>query len=192
MEVLDPCVGERLFREPVRLSLKPDSLACVRFSQWYRTALQSHDQHRPLVVVEAITFGHLAVGKVAHRGAFTSHGAGRERQRLPRMPHIVEAVTIRPVAVLPRLAPGDAGKNKNNRRLDAVRRGVKTTQRPLPGHMRRWPVMIQAIRPIRQAMREEVELGRVQIPRRRVHAQRIRVSGGGYAFGSADGRRIEQ
>ena len=46
--------------------------------------------------------------------------------------------------------------------------------------------MIQAIRPLLQAAREEVELRRMQIAGGRIHAQRITVSGRGNEFRSAD------
>src|SRR5690242_7861982 len=52
--------------------------------------------------------------------------------------------------------------------------------------------MVQAIRPICHAPCYEVELRRVQIPGRRIHAQRVLISGGWDALRCANRSGVEQ
>src|SRR6266851_1912619 len=52
--------------------------------------------------------------------------------------------------------------------------------------------MIQSIRPLLQASREEVEFRRMQIARRRIHTQRILVTGRQDPLGGANCGGVEQ
>ena len=79
-----------------------------------------NDEHRPLVLAEAAETarfhrpGNRRIARVV-----ASHGLGGERQRLPGVTDIVQAVSIGAVAILPRLAPRDAGQDKYDRRIAA-------------------------------------------------------------------------
>src|SRR5205807_1409090 len=117
---------------------------------------------------------------------------GGERERLPGMSDVVQAVSICPVTVLPSLAPRDAGQDKYYGRGLIRPLHLEIAASSLLGHVRRGPVMIQAIGPLLQVACEEVELGGVQIPGGWIDAQRIPVSGGWNALGRANRSGIEE
>src|SRR5580704_16356584 len=107
------------------------------------------------------------------------------------MPDVVQAVSIGPVPVFPGLAPRDAGQNKYDWRGALDRVHLKMAGRALLRHVRRGTVVIQSIRPLLQAAREEVKLSRMQIAGGWIHAQRIPVSGGWNQLGRANRSGIE-
>ena len=132
------------------------------------------------------------VREMTDRKTVASDGSGGERERLPGVPYVVQAVSICPVAILPRLAPRNAGQDKHDWRGAAGQLHLEIAQRTLFGHVRRGTVMVQPIGPLLQAPCEEVEFGRVQIPGGWIHAQRVPVAGGRNALGRADRSGIEQ
>src|SRR5580658_9098109 len=110
--------------------------------------------------------------------AVASNSTGGERERLPGVPHVVQAISIGSIAVLPRLTPRYGGEDKYEatRRSASRRHRFDRADRALFRHVRRRTIMIQSIRPLLQAAREEMKFGRMQIPGGRIHTQRILVS----------------
>lgn len=113
---------------------------------------------------------HRKDGRELRRKAAASHSPGRDRKRLPGVSHVVQAVSISPVTVLPRLAPGNGGQDERYWHRAISQLHLKIAARTLLGHVRGGPVMIQPVGPLLQALCEEVELGRVQIPGGWIHA----------------------
>ena len=174
------------------MSAVPNGLGCVRFAHWNGAAAQLDNEHRPLVLVQATELRDFIVREMTDRKAVASDGSGGERKRLPGVPDIVQAVSICPVTVLPRLAPRNAGQDKHYWRRAVGPFHLEIAERALFGHVRGGTVMIQPIGPLLQAPCEEVEFGRVQIPGGWIHAQRVPVSGGRNALGRANRSGIEQ
>src|SRR4051794_16442516 len=120
------------------------------------------------------------------------HASGSERQRLPGMSHVVQAITIGALTILPCLPPRNAGQDKHYWSGAIGQTYLEIADSTLFGHVRRRSIMIQPIGPFLQAARQEVELGRMQIARGWIHAQRIPVSRGRNNFGRADRRGVEE
>jgi hypothetical protein len=74
------------------------------------------NEHRPLVFVQATGLRDFVIREMTDRKGVTADGVGGDRERLPGVPHIMQAVSICPVTILPRLAPRDAGQDKCYRR----------------------------------------------------------------------------
>ena len=53
--------------------------------------------------------------EVRHGEGFASNRLSRKRDRLPCVSNIVQAISISPVTILPRLAPSNAGQHKYDR-----------------------------------------------------------------------------
>ena len=104
----------------------------------------------------------------------------------------MHAVSIGTVPVFPCLAPRDACQNKHDGRRASAQSHFKVTQRALFGHVRRGTVMIQSVRPILHAPRDEMKLSWVQIPGGGIYAQSIALSRGRNALGRANGSAIKQ
>src|SRR5262245_28247693 len=112
MNRLNPRVSDAFSRELIRLSTVPNGLGCRRFTHWNRPAVHLDNEHRPLVFVQATGLRDFIIREMTDRKGVTSHGAGGEHERLSGMPHIMQAVSICPITILPRLAPRDAGQDK--------------------------------------------------------------------------------
>src|SRR5579864_1744076 len=146
----------------------PDRFTSVRFANGNRTASDPDKQHGPLVIVQPAESRDFIVLELTGCETIASHGAGGERERLPGVPDIVQAIAISPVAVLPRFAPRNAGQDEYDGRIDARDSQVadrEIADGPLLGHMGRGPVVIQPVGPVLEAARKEMEFGRVQVPR---------------------------
>ena len=132
--------------------------------------MQADNQHRPLIHAQATELRHFIVREMSDREAIASDGPGGERKRLPGVPYVVQAVSICPVTVLPRLAPRNAGQNKHDWRRAAGQLHFKIAAPALLRHVPGRTVMIQPIWPPLQTPCEEVEFRRVQIPGGRIHS----------------------
>jgi hypothetical protein len=73
----------------------------------------SNKEHWLLIVREATELRDFIIGEMAYRKAVASNGSGGEGERLPGVPYVVQAVSICPITILPRLAPRNAGQNKH-------------------------------------------------------------------------------
>ena len=164
MNRLNARVSDAFSREPIRLSTVPNGLGCRRFTHWNRPAVHLDNEHRPLVFVQATGLRDFIIREMTDRKGVTSYGAGGEHERLPGMPHIMQAVSICPVTILPRLAPRDAGQDKCYWRRASGPLHPEIAESTLLGHVRRGPVMIQPIGPLLQTPCEEVGLGGCRFP----------------------------
>jgi hypothetical protein len=98
--------------------------------------------------VQATGLRDFIVREMTDGKAIASDGSGGKRECLPGMSHIVQAVSIRPVTILPRLAPRDAGQHKYYRHRAIGPLHLKIAESTLLGHVRRGPVVIQPIGPL--------------------------------------------
>src|ERR1019366_6403181 len=121
-----------------------------------------------------------------------SEGSGRECERLPGVPDVVQTIAIGAVAVLPGFTPRNAGEDEYDRRGAVGPPHFEVAPRALFGHVRGGAVMVEAIGPVFETAREEVEFGGVEIARGWIHAEGVAVSGGRHAFGGADGGGVEE
>ena len=135
-------VRNPLLRELIRVPVEPNGLVGVGFAHWNGAAVQSDNKHRPLVLVGATEPRYFIVREMANREAIASDGSGGKRNRLPGMPHVVQAVSICPVTVLPGLAPCNAGQNQHDRGKAAGQLQIKMAERALLGHVCRRTVVI--------------------------------------------------
>src|ERR1700704_542157 len=108
------------------------------------------------------------------------------------MSHVVQAVTVRPVAVFPCLPPRNTGQYEYDPRRDSGPAHVEFPSRALLSHVRRGTIVVQAVPPVSEAAGDEVKFGRMEIAGRGIHPQRVFVSGGWNAFGGADRRGIKK
>src|SRR5205807_1327424 len=101
MNAVNQCVRDAFPGELVRAAAEPNGLAGVGFPHWNGAAAQRDNKHRPLVLVGATELRHFIVWEMTDREASASHGSGGERKRLPGVPHVMQAVSIRALLVLP-------------------------------------------------------------------------------------------
>src|SRR5216684_3029719 len=99
---------------PRKSSAEPDSFASGRFTHWNGLAVQTDNQHRPFIHARAAQLDHFIVGEMPCRETIASDSPGGERECLPGVSYVVQAVPIGPFTVLPLLAPHDTGQNKYN------------------------------------------------------------------------------
>src|SRR5271166_5815392 len=100
---------------------------------------------------------------MAKREAFASDRSSCERERLPGMSDVVQAIPKRTVAVFPGFPPRNAGQNEDNRRRNVDELPAEISARAFFRHMGRGPVMIETIRPIDETPGAEVKFRRVEI-----------------------------
>src|SRR5579871_1661094 len=106
---VNPRVSDYFSGKLIRSPSVPKGPADVTFAHWNRPAMQLDHEHRPLILMQATDICEFIVLEMSNRSAITSGCSGGQRQSLPRMSDVVQAVSISPVTVLPRLAPGNAG-----------------------------------------------------------------------------------
>src|SRR5580658_3733883 len=73
---------------------EPDGFACGRFTHWNGLAMQTDNQHRPFIHARAAQLDHFIVGEMPCRETIASDSPGGERECLPCVSYVVQAVPI--------------------------------------------------------------------------------------------------
>ncbi len=165
-----------------------------------RPSRRSSTDERPLVAVaqaEDVLDG--AVREVQAQLAGQVERAGRRGNAAGGVSGVVQAVAVRTIAVLPGLAPEDRAQHEQARRVRrrAGRRRRRGPRRRGPSRRRSsaWLPRVVVPRGVGQAgqpERQQVCLGRVQIARGRVDAQRVADLGARHLLPRRDGERVPE
>src|ERR1019366_9961851 len=91
-------------RELICVPSVPNGFTDVWFAQWNGPATEFDNEHGPLIFVQATGLREFIVREMTASIAVAADGSGGEREGLPGVPHVVKAVSICPLTILPRLA----------------------------------------------------------------------------------------
>jgi hypothetical protein len=112
VNAVNPWEGDAFFRNLIGVAAVPNAFSAAWFTQGDGTAAQLDNKHRPLILMQAAELGDIIVRKASSREVLAAHCLRSGCDGLPGVSNVVGAISIGPVAVLPRFPPHNAGQDQ--------------------------------------------------------------------------------